>query len=178
MRKDKTIILNSLQEAKEIKKSVITNLNVCVKMLQKEMESDAFDFFKSIKYEKTVIDPITGEPENLIEVVNQCQTYVVSLMGAEYLFSKFPDVLLQLNLGNVEGYDIKSVDGSIIAECFAATSYRSNNKLSGDLKRLSENATAKNKFEFFYDKEFTSKNRTYYEKKYPDITIVKFLDVG
>ncbi len=177
MRKEKTIVLNSLQEAQEVKEAIINNLQVCVNMLRKEMELDAFEFFKAIKYSKTVIDPLTEEPEILIEVVNQCQTYVVSLMGAEYLFLKFPGISLKLNLGNVDGYDIESTDGSIIAECFAATSYRSNNKLSSDLKRLSDNITAENKFEFFCDKVFSSENKKYYEKKYPDIILVKFSDL-
>ena len=52
----------------------------------------ALDFFKKTKYEKTVIDPLTGEPENLIEVINQCQTYLVSLMVAKHLLAKFPDI--------------------------------------------------------------------------------------
>ena len=139
---------------------------------------DSLGFFKRVKFEKTVVDPLTGEPENLIEVINQCQTYLVSFMGAEQLISKFPDKEFIINLGNISGYDIESRDEEVVAECFAATSYQSNGKLAKDLKHLSENNNAAYKYEFFYDMEFTDKSKGYYENKYPDVKIVHFTDVG
>ena len=72
------------------------------------------------------------------------------------------------------GYDIESQDGTIIAECFAATSYKSNGKLTADLKRLNENKTALVKYEFFYDKEFKDEQKPFYNEKYPTVTIIKF----
>lgn len=50
--------------------------------------------------------------------------------------------------------------------------------MASDLKRLQNNMTALNRYEFFFDKVFTDKNRTYYEKKYPGVTIVKFQDLN
>lgn len=69
------------------------------------------------------------------------------------------------------------MDGTIIAECFSATSYKSNGKLVADLKCLACNTEAENKYEFFYDKDFTESHKEYYREKYPDIEIVKFKDI-
>jgi hypothetical protein len=125
------------------------------------------------KYEKLVAEPLSGKQENLIEVINQSMTYIVSIMAVEYLLKIFPDKAFVINWGNVSGYDILSEDGCVICECFAATSYRSNGKLSSDLKRLNK-ASADYKYEFFYDKEYTESQHKYYHGKYPDIQIIKF----
>ena len=176
---EKSIVICGFEEIENYKTKIIDNLNTCTEKLKELLDlGDSLKFFKRIKYEKTVIDPFTGEPENLIEVINQCQTYLVSLMGTKCLLSQFPDTPFIVNLGNVSGYDIKSEDGTIIAECFAATSYRSNGKLAKDLKYLAENDRAVHKYEFFYDTEFTDNHKQYYENKYPDIKIVHFADVG
>ena len=175
---EKSIVINTESEIEAYKIKIISNLDVCKDMLSDLLKrEDSLAFFKKVKFEKTVVDPLTGAPENLIEVINQCQTYFVTLMGAEYLISKFPNTTFKIRLGNVSGYDIESVEGTIVAECFAATSYRGNKKLAEDLKRLSENDSATHKYEFFYDTEFTDKNKIYYENKYPDIKIVHFTDV-
>lgn len=179
MEQKKTIIIHEIGEIKEYKTRIHNNLHRCVSILKDLLESeDAIFVFEKMKYEKTVVDPLTGEPENLIEVINQCQTYLVSLMGAEYLISNFSNTPFVINFGNVSGYDIESGDGMIIAECFAATSYRSNGKLVKDLKRLAENNKAVHKYEFFYDTEFTDNHKQYYENKYPDIKVIHFTDVG
>lgn len=87
-------------------------------------------------------------------MVNQSQTYLISLKAVEYLLCKHPGVSFVVNWGNIPGYDIESADQSIVAECFAATSYRSNQKLVKDLKSLNENQRVQHKYKFFYDKEF------------------------
>ena len=178
MQNKKILRVNKMVEISLYRKMIIDNLSLCTLRVEQLIKREsALEFFKKTKYEKTVIDPLTGEPENLIEVINQCQTYLVSLMGAKHLLATFPDKTFVINLGNVSGYDIESEDGTIIAECFAATSFRSNSKLTKDLKRLSENQSALRKYEFFYDTEFTDTNKIYYQNKYPDIEIVHFQDV-
>lgn len=178
MVQNKKIVINSKEQCEQYKIRIRNNLQKCAEMIKELIEKeDASSFFEKSKYEKIVIDPLTEEPENLIEVINQCQTYLVSLAGAEYLVSKFSGTSFTINLGNVSGYDIESEDGSIIAECFAATSYKSNGKLVKDLKRLSENQNVAYKYEFFYDREFTDVHKPYYETKYPGIKIVHFMDL-
>jgi predicted DNA-binding protein YlxM (UPF0122 family) len=178
MEQRKTIIIREIGEVEQYKSRIHKNLRKCAEMLKELLATeDALSFFEKAKYEKIVIDPLTEEPENLIEVINQCQTYLASFLGVEYLSSMFLNTSFRINLGNVSGYDIESEDGTVIAECFAATSYRSNGKLTKDLKRLSENKTAIFKYEFFYDTEFTDKSKIFYKNKYPDIEIVHFSDV-
>ena len=154
---------------------IVKNLTECKNVLRGLIEKeDPMSLFAKCKYDKIGIEPLTGEDENIIEVINQAQTYLVSLKAVEYLLDRYPAKEFIVNWGNIAGYDVESVDGTIIAEVFAATSYRSNSKLTKDLKRLSDNKTAKIKFEFFHDKEFTPNHRTYYSEKYPGIEIVKF----
>ena len=175
---EKSVLIRNKEDLKHYREQIKMNLNLGFKNLVRLIETDdVLNVFQKMKFAKIVIEPLTGEPENLLEVVNQCHTYLVSIMGMEYLLEIFPDTSFTINFGNVFGYDIESEDGRIIAECFAATSYRSNGKLAADLKRLAENENAKYKYEFFYDKEFTEKNKTYYQDKYPDIMIVKFQEI-
>ena len=178
MQDKKTLIVSKPLELSLYHKKVMDNLSLCTMYLRNVLKEESeLYFFKKAKYEKMVIDPLTGEPENLIEVINQSQTYLVTFMGASHLMKLFPNTSFTLKCGNVSDYDIYSKDRKIIAECFAATSYRSNKKLTEDLKRLSNNQTATHKYLFFYDKEFTENNQKYYTKKYPDITIIHFSDV-
>ena len=84
---------------------------------------------------------------------------MISIMAVEYLYKIYPAQAFIVNWGNVPGYDIESVDGTIIAECFAATSYKSNGKLTADLKRLAGNIEVEHKYEFFYLQHFLLNNQ-------------------
>ena len=173
----KTRIINNKTERNNLRQEILESLDKNVAALGKLMDStDSLSFFKKIKFEKTVIDPLTGELENFAEMIDQCQTYLVTIMGAEYLIDKFPDTEFTIHLGNVSGYDIISKDESIIAECFASTNYKNNNKLYNDLKGLAENKTAVHKYEFFTDFKATPKVISNAKEKYPDIEIIKFKD--
>ena len=174
----KQIVVHNTDELDKYKITILDNLNSSVNMLQQVLnDNDALKAFKVFKFEKMATEPLSGNPENLIEVINQAHTYLISIMAVEYLYKIYPTQTFIINWGNIPGYDIESVDGTIIAECFAATSYKSNGKLAADLKRLAGNAEAVHKYEFFYDKEFTESHREYYKEKYSDIEIVKFQDI-
>lgn len=168
----KTRVIKDKVELNNLRKEIMESLDQSVSMIGEFMDStDSLSFFKKIKYEKTVIDPLTGEPENFAEMIDQCQTYLVTIMGTEYLIDKFPDTEYTIHLGNVSGYDIISKDESIIAECFASTNYKNNNKLYNDLKGLAENKTAVHKYEFFTDFKATPKVISNAKEKYPEIEI-------
>ena len=173
------LVVHNRAELEKYKQVILDNLWDSVRVIEELIrDSSALEVFKRFKFDKIAVEPLTGQAENLIEVVNQSQTYLVSLMAVEFLYQRFPTQTFIVNWGNVPGYDIESEDGIIIAECFAATSFRSNGKLVNDLKRLSQNGTAIYKYEFFYDKEFGEQQKEYYEGKYPGIKIVKFNDIG
>ena len=146
-----TVTISSAEELSRYKTTILSNLR------------------KSVQDIKAMIDSLSGKPENLVEVINQSQTYFVTLAATEYLLSHYPEKSFLLNWGNVSGYDIESTDGEIIAECFAATSYRSNGKLTADLKRL----FGDRKYEFFYACDFSDTSKKYYENKYVGVCIVK-----
>lgn len=172
------IIIHNVSELQIYKQKIIDNLNSSVRaIMQIIAENEALDVFKMFKFEKMAIEPLSGKPENLIEVINQAHTYLISIIAVEYLYKTYPTKSFLINWGNIPGYDIESTDGTIIAECFAATSYKSNGKITADLKRLLNNTTATYKYEFFYDKEFTENHRKYYQEKYPGITVVKFREI-
>lgn len=174
----KQIIVHNTDELDKYKNIILDNLNSSANMLQQVLNNnDALDAFKIFKFEKMAAEPLSGNPENLIEVINQSHTYLVSIMAVEYLYKFHPAQTFIINWGNIPGYDIESVDGTIIAECFAATSYKSNGKLTADLRRLAANTEAEYKYEFFYDKDFTENHKEYYKEKYSDIEIVKFQDI-
>ena len=114
--------------------------------------NDALDAFEIFKFEKIATEPLSGNPENLIEVINQAYTYLIPIMAVEYLYKLYPAQAFIINWGNIPGYDVESVDGTIIAECFATTSYKSDGKLTEDLKHLSGNSETEYKYEFFVTK--------------------------
>lgn len=169
------VIIHNPNELNNYKKMIMNNLEKGREMLQIVInEHNALETFQILKFEKSSIEPLSGESENFIEVINQSMSYIVSCMAVEYLYQLFPKQSFRLNWGNVSGFDIESLDGMIICECFAATSYRSNGKLSKDLQKLNLNESAKHKYEFFYDQDFSEINEMYYKEKYPSVTIVKF----
>jgi hypothetical protein len=168
------VIIHSIDELKTYKEIIASNLDKGIKQLQELLaKGNPTYIFQVFKFEKFVAEPLSGNQENLVEVINQSMTYIVSIMAVEYLLKTFPDKSFVVNWGNASGYDIVSEDGRVICECFAATSYRSNGKLSSDLKRLNK-ANADYKYEFFYDKEYTDSQYKYYHGKYPNIQIIKF----
>lgn len=173
----KTRVIKDKAELNNLRQEITESLNQSVVLIGELMNStDSLSFFKKIKFEKTVTDPFTGKAENLAEMIDQCQTYLVTIMGTEYLLDKFPNTEFIVHFGNVSGYDIISKDGSIIAECFASTNYKNNNKFYNDLKGLSENKIAVHKYEFFTDYKATPKVISNAKEKYPNIEIIKFED--
>ncbi len=171
------IVIHNITELDAYKKTIMDNLSRSIENVQNIIGSGTLDIFKAFKFDKIASEPLTGKPENLIEVINQAHTYLISIMAVQHLYKIYPTQDFIINWGNIPGYDIESVDGTIIAECFAATSYKSNGKLTADLKRLMSNNTAIHKYEFFYDKEFTEKHKEFYQEKYPDIEVIKFTEI-
>lgn len=173
------IVVSSKEELSEYRDLIVNNIRKNVIELKKILdEENSLHAFYKMKFDKIAVEPLSGHNENVIEVINQFQTYMVSIKAAEYLLEQFSDKTFTINWGNIPGYDIESNDGEIIAECFATTSYKNNDKLNKDLKRLQQDRTALFKYEFFFDKEFTEKQREYYENKFADIKIIKFYEIN
>lgn len=169
------IVISNILELSKYRNIITENVQKNVIELKRILEEEnPLDAFSKMMFDKIAIEPLSGRGENIIEVINQLQTYMVSIMAVEYLLEKHANKVFTINWGNIPGYDIESSDGEVIAECFAATSYRSNGKLTADIKRLYQNESAMYKYEFFFDKEFTDSQKEYYENKFDGIKIIKF----
>ena len=174
----KQVTISNSQQLSEYKEILKKNIDATMYAIKNiVMENSSFDAIALFKYEKTVTEALTGEDENLIEFLNQTQTYLVSIMAVECLMKLFPDKEFIVNFGNIPGHDILSTDEEVIAECFAVANFRNNRKLISDLDRLVANESALHKFVFFHDKVFDEYDKEYQEEKYPGIQIVKFDNV-
>jgi hypothetical protein len=96
------------------------------------------DALAAAKFSQIGRDPLDpNRPLNLIEQINQTFTYLASITGARWLLRQHPEcVPLTLNLGTQSGFDIESNCGHFVAETFAATDPKSNDKLRKDLAKL------------------------------------------
>ena len=173
MRKSKIFVNKADLEA--CRKTIRSNLEESLQQLKKVLESnDCVAAFDACKYDKIVRDPLSGKAENLIEMINQHQTYLVTLKAVAYLLERYPEKTFAAAFGNVAGFDIVSEDKTILAECFAAVSYRNNRKLDKDLHKLEREGGNAACYEFFYDRAFDDEKYALYKEKYPKIHIVKF----
>ena len=129
----------------------------------------AMDFWAAFKFDRIGHDSISGQPQNLIEQINQMYSNLVVLNAADDLLDSYPGTSFELQLGVSSGYDIQSTDGSIVAECFAVTTVSSNRKLEKDCKKLiTSNATEK--YIYFYSHQDTEEKLQKQFVKHPDIT--------
>ena len=171
----KEILFANQIELEEYRKTIHSNLMKSLQKLTVVFESnDPVEAFDACKYDKIVFDPLTGKGENLIEMLNQHQTYLVTLKAVEFLLNKYPEKSFVARFGNIAGYDVESTDGEVVAECFAAVNFRNNQKLDKDLEKLDSVNRNVSCYEFFYDKVFEHKDYALYETKFPGIQIVKF----
>lgn len=174
----KEILFANQIELEEYRKTIHSNLTKSLQKLTVVFESnDPVEVFEACKYDKIVFDPLTGKGENLIEMLNQHQTYLVTLKAVEFLLNKYLAKSFIARFGNIAGYDVESTDGEVVAECFAAVNYKNNQKLDKDLKKLDLVKCNTSCYEFFYDKAFENKDYALYETKFPGIHIVKFEDL-
>ena len=104
-----SITVHSISELNIYKDKIVSNLNKCVNQLREILAHNySLEIFQVLKFEKCVTEPLSGNDENLIEVINQSMTYGVSIMAVEYLYKIYSDQTFIINWGNIAGYDIQS----------------------------------------------------------------------
>lgn len=113
---------------------------------------DELVWLQNIKFTKIGIHPYEHRPLNFIEQVNQTFSYLVALEAARMLLTRHPECG-GLNLApgahaSQEANILGVIPGVVCAECFAATSPKSNNKLNLDLKKL-QHRSETHKYIFF-----------------------------
>ena len=83
-----TVTISSAEELSRYKTTILSNLKKSVQDIKAMIDSeDAQEIFKHFKFDKIATEPLSGKPENLVEVINQSQTYFVTLAATEYLLS-------------------------------------------------------------------------------------------
>lgn len=175
---EKQLVIKTIEELNQYKEQIKTNADLSIMKLKKLLETnDSFNILHQLKFEKSGYEPLFGYELNLIEQLNQMFTYIVSLKGVELLLKEHPGEEFVVNFGTQNGYDIMTLDGKIICECFASTNPLSNRKIIKDLERLQDNKNAEYKYEFFYSLEANATTLDNLYKKYPTIKIIRFEDV-
>lgn len=104
----------------------------------RSFDADPMTLLRKLRFETVGHDPLTGEPLNVVEQLNQTFTILVSLRAVEKLIELHPEAGgFRLALGTASGRDIESVEPDLVAaEVFSATRPNSNDKLRKDIARL------------------------------------------
>ena len=169
------MIVNSLEQINALRNAIAKNADASYVSVRKRIEDmTPMQFFASIKFEKLGKDPVGGEPQNLIEQINQTYSDMVVLSAAEDLLNLYPGTSLVLQLGVSSGYDIESEDGTIAAECFAVTTVSCNRKLDKDCKKLLQ-SVAPIKCVYFYSALDGEEKLQNQYRKYPDIRFKRII---
>lgn len=116
----------------------------------RSFDAEPMTFLRKLRFETVGHDPLTGQPLNVVEQLNQTFTILVSLRAVETLIQLHPEAGgFKLALGTSIGRDIESVTPDFVAaEVFSATHPRSNQKLQKDIARLARDP-ARHRYVFF-----------------------------
>jgi hypothetical protein len=111
---------------------------------------DPMQLLRALRFDLVGHDPLTCEPLNVVEQLNQTFTIIVTLRAIERLLELHPDSGgFRLALGTSSGRDIESVEPELVAaEVFSATRPTSNQKLKKDIARLALDP-AQHRYVFF-----------------------------
>lgn len=135
-------------------------------------KTDGISFLHELKFSKVGKDPLENRSLNFIEQLNQSFTYMASFIAVKYLLDNYPQYApYTLNLGTSSGYDILSNNNEIVAETFAVTNARSNDKINKDVIRMSKAQDALLRFVFYFSQEEYSGLQAL-KDKYPNIQII------
>lgn len=166
--------VNSHEQIAELRSTIIRNAEASYLTLKTQIDQmNAMDFWALFKFDRIGHESIDGQPQNLIEQINQMYSNLVVLGAADDLIHNHPSTTFELQLGVSPGYDIQSIDGSIVAECFAVTTISSNRKLEKDCKKLASSEAAE-KYIYFYSHQDSSEKLKMQYNKHPDITFKRF----
>ena len=168
------MIFNSLEEVKELKIKMYSSADAAFEKMKNMMEAcSSLDLLFEMKFNKIGFDPVEGTELNIIEQINQLFSDLVAMYALEDLFSKYPDKTFRTHLGAEPGFDIESIDGEVVAECFAVTTASSNGKLKKDSEKLLLKAVKPEKYIYFYSQNDTDEKLERVYEKFPEISYVR-----
>ena len=174
----KQIRIKSVDELEKYKVLIKETSEKTVSNIQELLLNyNSIGILHQFKFNQVGYEPIQGYKLNFIEQINQMFSHIVTLKAVEILLNRYPDKEFILNLGTQGGYDVLSVDNSIICECFSSTNPISNNKIKNDAEKLMKNTNADMKYIIFYSAEVNLTTLDNIRKKYPSITFVQLSNV-
>lgn len=174
----KQIRIKSVNELEKYKVLIKETSEKTVSNIQELLRNyDSIGILHQFKFSQVGYEPIQGYELNFIEQINQMFSHIVVLKAVEILLKRYPDKEFILNLGTQGGYDVVSVDNSIICECFSTTSPISNNKIKNDTEKLIKNNTADRKYIIFYSAEVNMTTLYNIREKHPNITFIQLDNV-
>ena len=168
------MVIESVGQVLELKTQMYKSAEDTVVQLKSLMETiTPLELLSHFKFRKIGFDPIDGTELNIIEQVNQLFSDLVAMEALADLLQKYPEKSFRTHLGAEAGFDIESLDGEVVAECFAVTTASSNGKLKKDSEKLIEKAIDKKRYIYFYsENDINSKLEKVYER-FPDITYIR-----
>lgn len=169
-RMNKKLLIENIVQVSSLREKIIKTTNDKLKELWQDGEG--IDFLKKVKFEQCGYDPLFEHGTNFIEQTNQTFTYLVCLAAVEILKSKYPTHIFTVNFGTESGYDVVSEDGSVICECFAATSPDSNKKLELDAYKVYDNKTAAFRYVIYYVANSKENHVENIKRKYNGVEII------
>lgn len=130
--------IQSIADLDRLEANVSTSASLAMRSLAALGGYDPIDALAAAKFSQIGCDPLDpSRPLNLVGQINQTFTYLASITGARWLQLQHPECApLILNVGTQPGFDIESDCGQFVAETFAATDPKSNNKLKKDVVKL------------------------------------------
>ena len=157
-------VIRTISDAEQIHAQILDGAARTVAWLR-SVEGEPMTVLKMMRFETVGHDPLTGQPLNVVEQLNQTFTILVSLRAVEKLIELHPESKgYQLALGTSSGRDIESVEsGLVAAEVFSATHPNSNQKLRKEIARLAEDP-AQHRYVFFASPQFAVGRQEQLEK--------------
>ena len=149
-------VIRSASEAEQLHTRVVDSAERTVAWLR-SFSGNAMSLLRAMRFQTVGHDPLTGEPLNVVEQLNQTFTILVSLRAVERLFELHPEAGgYRLALGTSSGRDVESIQpGLVAAEVFSATRPESNQKLKKDVGRLASDS-ARYRYVFFSSPNYAS----------------------
>ena len=173
------MVIRTVEEIETLKDTILINAQNTIGQLSVKIASlPAMSFLAEVKFDRIGVDPLKGTDLNFIEQLNQMFSDLVVLKGAHHLLSIYPEKSLDLSFGPASGFDIVSVDGEIVAECFAVTTATSNRKLEKDCSKLTNKACGKQKYIYFYSRNDSDEKLRRIFDKYPEINFTRINDLA
>lgn len=168
------MVIETKKQVEDLKEKIYKSAEDTFEQVKSMMQTNsAIELLFQMKFEKIGFDPIEGNEINIIEQINQLFSDLVAVEAVKDLLLRYPGKSFRTHLGTEAGFDIESIDGTVVAECFAVTTASSNGKLKKDSEKLMTKAFGQKKYIFFYShNDVESKLKNVYGK-FPDITYIR-----